>query len=246
MGQKVSPKGLRIGINKNWDSSWYADSKDVPALIKEDHDIREYLNKVYKDAEVSLVEIERLKAKSKDRLKLTIFTARPGMVIGRDAEIKNKTVSTLEYMTKKEVILNVVEVVRPEMDAQLIANSIARQLERRASFRRVQKIAIQRALRSGAQGVKTLVSGRLGGAEIARAEGYSEGRVSLHTLRADIDYATAEALTTYGILGVKVWVYKGEILGKELRSRTEPKRKPAPRQQRPRGGKRRNVDAKKN
>lgn len=244
MGQKVSPKGLRIGINKNWDSSWYADPKEVPALIKEDHDIRKYLNRVYKDAEVSLVEIERVKARSKDRIKLTLFTARPGMVIGRDAEIKNKTVSTLEHMTKKEVILNVIEVVRPEIDAQLIANSIARQLERRASFRRVQKIAIQRALRAGAQGVKTLVSGRLGGAEIARAEGYSEGRVSLHTLRADIDYATAEAKTTYGILGVKVWVYKGEILGKELRSREEPKRKPQ--QRRPKGGRRRNVDAEKN
>lgn len=246
MGQKVSPKGLRVGINKNWDSSWYADPKDVPALVKEDHEIREYLNKVYVDAEVSLTEIERVKAKSKDRIKLTLFTARPGMVIGRDAEIKNKVVSTLEYMTKKEVILNVVEVARPEMDAQLMANSIARQLERRASFRRVQKIAIQRALRAGANGVKTLVSGRLGGAEIARAEGYSEGRVSLHTLRADIDYATAEAKTTYGILGVKVWVYKGELLGKELRRREEqPRRKPAP-NKRPAGGKRSRVNAEKN
>ena len=246
MGQKVSPKGLRVGINKNRHSSWYADSKDLPALVKEDHEIREYLNKVYVDAEVSLTEIERVKAKSKDRIKLTLFTARPGMVIGRDAEIKNKVVSTLEYMTKKEVILNVVEVVRPEMDAQLMANSIARQLERRASFRRVQKIAIQRALRAGANGVKTLVSGRLGGAEIARAEGYSEGRVSLHTLRADIDYATAEAKTTYGILGVKVWVYKGELLGKELRRREEqPRRKPAP-NKRPAGGKRSRVNAEKN
>lgn len=246
MGQKVSPKGLRVGINKNWDSSWYADSKDVPALVKEDHEIRKYLNKVYVDAEVSLTEIERVKAKSKDRIKLTLFTARPGMVIGRDAEIKNKVVSTLEHMTKKEVILNVVEVARPEMDAQLMANSIARQLERRASFRRVQKIAIQRALRAGANGVKTLVSGRLGGAEIARAEGYSEGRVSLHTLRADIDYATAEAKTTYGILGVKVWVYKGELLGKELRRREEqPRRKPAP-NKRPAGGKRSRVNAEKN
>ena len=213
MGQKVSPKGLRIGINRNWDSSWYADPKDVPALIKEDHDIRKFLNKTYKDAEVSLIEIERLKAKSKDRIKLTLFTARPGMVIGRDAEVKNKTVKTLEYMTRKEIILNVVEVVRPEMDAQLVANSIARQLERRASFRRVQKIAIQRALRAGAQGVKTLVSGRLGGAEIARSERYKQGRTPLHTLRADIDYSNVEANTTYGVIGIKVWVYKGDILG---------------------------------
>ncbi len=243
MGQKVSPKGLRIGINRGWDSNWYADPKDVPALIKEDYKIRQFLYKTYENAEVSLIEIERLKSKSKDRVKITLHTARPGMVIGRDAEIKNKTVSSLEYMTKKDIILNVVEVRRAEVDAQLVANSIARQLERRASFRRVQKIAIQRALRGGAKGVKTLVSGRLGGAEIARSEGYSEGRVSLHTLRADIDYATAEAQTTYGKLGVKVWIYKGEILDNKLRRKEQPRRRPA---RRPRRGGRRNVDAEKN
>lgn len=249
MGQKVSPKGLRVGVNRNWDSSWYADPKAVPALVKEDHEIREYLYKTYKDAEISLIEIERLKSKSKDRVKLTIFTARPGMVIGKDAELKNKAVKALEYMTKKEIIFNVVEIAVPDTDAQLIANSIARQLERRASFRRVQKIAIHRALDAGALGVKTLVSGRLGGAEIARAEGYSEGRVSLHTLRSNIDYATAEALTTYGILGVKVWVYKGELLGNELRRREEPKKKPRQQRGAPRGGRggrRRNVNAEKN
>ncbi len=246
MGQKVSPKGLRVGINRNWDSSWYADPKDVPALIKEDHDIREFLYKTYKDAQISLVEIERLKSKSKDRVKLTIFTARPGLVIGKDGELKDKTTKTLEYMTKKEIIFNIVEIANPDIDAQLIANSIASQLEKRASFRRVQKIAITRARGAGALGIKTLVSGRLGGTEIARAEGYSEGRVSLHTLRSNIDYATAEALTTYGILGVKVWVYKGELLGNELRKRVEPKKVQRQRQRGPRGGRRRNVNAEKN
>lgn len=243
MGQKVSPKGLRIGINKGWDSTWYADKTLVPALIKEDHQIRTFLDKTYKGAGVSQIEIERLKGKTKDRVKITLYTANPGMVIGRDAVIKNKTVSTLEYMTKKEIIFNVVEVRRPELDAKLVAESIAKQLESRASFRRVQKMAISRALRSGAKGVRTLVSGRLGGAEIARNEGYSEGRVSLHTLRADIDYATAEALTTYGILGVKVWIYKGEILPGQKPQAEEPqKRRPS---RKPRGGNR-NVNAKEN
>ncbi len=245
MGQKVSPKGLRIGINKGWDSNWYADPKLVPALVKEDYEIRKFLHKTYQNAEVSLIEIERIKSKSRDRIKITLFTARPGMVIGRDAEIKNKTTRTLEYMTKKDIILNVVEVRRAEVDAQLVANSIASQLEKRASFRRVQKIAISRALKAGAKGVKTLVSGRLGGAEIARAEGYTEGRVSLHTLRSDIDYATAEANTTYGKLGVKVWIYKGEIFSKELRGRKEEPRGKRPPRRPARGGSR-NVDAKKN
>ncbi len=242
MGQKVSPTGLRIGINKEWESNWYADKSRVPALIKEDHEIRKFLNKFYKRAEVAQIQIERLKGKAKDRVKITLHTAKPGMVIGANAENKNKAVSTLEYMTKKEIILNVVEVRRPETNAKLVADSIARQLEARASFRRVQKIAIQRALRAGAKGVKTLVSGRLGGAEIARAEGYSEGRVSLHTLRADIDYATAEADTTYGKLGVKVWIYKGEILpGEKPKATTEETRRPRKR----RGGNR-NVSTKEN
>lgn len=240
MGQKVSPTGLRIGINKDWESNWYADKNRVPALIKEDYEIRKFLNKKYKRAEVAQIQIERLKGKAKDRIKITLHTAKPGMVIGRDADIKNKTVSTLEYMTKKEIILNVVEVRRPEINANLVANSIARQLEARASFRRVQKIAIQRALKSGAKGVRTLVSGRLGGAEIARAEGYSEGRVSLHTLRADIDYATAEADTTYGKLGIKVWIYKGEILPGQKQVQEEPRR---PRR---RKGGNRNANSEKN
>jgi len=166
-------------------------------------------------------------------VKVTLHTGKPGVVIGRDAENKNKAVKTLEYMTKKEIILNVVEVKRVEQNAELVAQSIAEQLENRASFRRVQKIAMQRALKSGAKGVKTLVSGRLGGAEIARSEGYSEGRVPLHTLRADIDYATAEATTTYGKLGVKVWIYKGEVLpGQKVRSEAQPRR-----EKRSKGGK---------
>lgn len=212
MGQKVSPVGLRVGIIRDWDSRWYADKKDVANLLHEDIKIREYLEKTYRKAAVSRVEIERLKGVSKDRVKITLHTAKPGVVIGRDGEMKNKVVSTLEYQTKKEIILNIVEVKRPELDAQLVAQSMAEQLENRASFRRVQKVAIQRALKSGAKGAKTLISGRLGGAEIARSEGYSEGQVPLHTLRADIDYATAEAMTTYGKLGIKVWIYKGEVL----------------------------------
>ena len=233
MGQKVSPTGLRIGVIRGWDAKWYADKKNVPALLKEDFEIRKYLTTTYSKAAVSQIEIERLKGKAKDRVKITLHSAKPGVVIGRDAETKNKTIATLEYMTKKEVILNVVEVKRAELNAELVAQSIAEQLENRASFRRVQKIAIQRALKAGAKGVKTLISGRLGGAEIARSEGYSEGRVPLHTLRADIDYATAEATTTYGKLGVKVWIYKGEILpGQKVRSEAAP-RKP----KRSKGGK---------
>lgn len=212
MGQKTNPNGLRLGIIRTWDSKWYANANEVPALVKEDAVIRDFLNKTYKKASVSQIEIERIKGKEKSRVKITLHTAKPGVVIGRDGEAKKKAVSTLEYLTKKEIILNIVEVRRHEKVALLVAQNIAEQLENRASFRRVQKIAIQRALKAGAKGVRTLVSGRLGGAEMARSEGYSEGRVPLHTLRADVDYATAEANTTYGILGIKVWIYHGEVL----------------------------------
>ena len=212
MGQKVSPVGLRVGVIRDWDSRWYADKNKVADLLHEDLMIREYLQTVYKKAAVSKIEIERLKGSNKDRVKITLHTAKPGMVIGREAAEKNKVVSTLEYKTKKQIVLNVVEIKQPELDATLVARSIAEQLENRASFRRVQKFAIQRALKSGAKGIRTLVSGRLGGAEMARGEGYSEGTIPLHTLRADIDYATSEADTTYGKIGVKVWIYKGEIL----------------------------------
>lgn len=234
MGQKVNPIGMRLGIIRTWDSKWYAEKISVPFLVKEDASIRKYLNDFYKKAAVSHVEIERVKGKGgKDRVKVTLHTAKPGIVIGRDAETKKKAVATLEKLTKKEIVFNVVEVKRPERVATLVAQSIAEQLESRASFRRVQKIAMQRALKSGAKGVKTLVSGRLGGAEIARSEGYSEGQVPLHTLRADIDYATAEANTTYGILGIKVWIYNGEVLPGQTREDNLKKQdERAPRQER--------------
>jgi small subunit ribosomal protein S3 len=208
MGQKVNPVGQRIGIILDWESRWYADKNDVADLLHEDIKIRDLLYDLYKNASVSKIEIER----SKKRVIITVNTAKPGMVIGRNAETKKAVVEKLEKLTKKQVFLNVVEIKRPEKDARLVAENIAHQLENRASFRRVQKVAIQRALKAGAKGCKTLISGRLGGAEMARSEGYSEGNVPLHTLRADIDYALAEAHTTYGKLGVKVWIYKGEVL----------------------------------
>ena len=234
MGQKVSPIGLRVGINRDWDSAWYADKTKVADLLLEDIRIREYLEEYYKKAQISRVIIERLKGVGKDhkdRIKITLHTARPGSVIGREAETKNAVVKELAFRTKKDIILNVVEIKRPELDATIVAKQIAEQLEARASFRRVQKMAIQRALKAGAKGVKTSISGRLAGAEMARSEGYLEGQVPLHTLRADIDYAVAEALTTYGKLGVKVWIYKGEILGIKPRQVEERR----PRRPRPEG-----------
>lgn len=212
MGQKVSPVGLRVGVIRGWDSRWYANKNEVADLLHEDLKIREYIKSVYKNAAIAKVEIERFHVENKNRVRITLHTAKPGVVIGANGETKNKAVSTLAYMTKKEILLNVVEVRKPELDAELVAQFIAEQLEKRASFRRVQKVAIQRALKAGAKGAKTLVSGRLGGAEMARSEGYSEGQVPLHTLRANVDYATSEANTTYGKLGVKVWIYKGEVL----------------------------------
>ncbi len=213
MGQKVSPIGQRIGIILDWESRWYANKNEVADLLHEDIKIRELIYDLYKNASVSKIEIER----SKKRVIITVNTAKPGMVIGRNAETKKAVVTQLEKLSKKTVYLNVVEIKRPEIDALLVAENIARQLENRASFRRVQKVAIQRALKSGAKGCKTLISGRLGGAEMARSEGYSEGNVPLHTLRANIDYALAEAKTTYGKLGIKVWIYKGEILPSKKR-----------------------------
>jgi small subunit ribosomal protein S3 len=234
MGQKVSPVGLRVGINRDWDASWYADKTKVADLLHEDLKIRGYLDEIYAKAAVSRVVIERLKAANKDRVKITLYTGKPGVVIGKEAETKNKVVKELAYLTKKEIILNVVEIKKPELDATLVAKSIAEQLEARASFRRVQKVAIQRAMKSGAKGAKTLISGRLGGAEMARSEGYNEGQVPLQTLRADVDYAVAEAHTTYGKLGIKVWIYKGEVFGitpkafEEKKPVRKPVRKPAP------------------
>ncbi len=228
MGQKVSPVGLRVGINRDWDAAWYADKANVADLLLEDIKIREYLENVYKKAALSRIVIERLKGSKNDKVKVTVYTGKPGTVIGREAETKNAVVKELSFITKREIIMNVVEIKKPELDATLVAKSIAEQLEARASFRRVQKVAIQRALKAGAKGAKTLISGRLGGAEMARSEGYNEGQVPLTTLRADIDYAVAEAHTTYGKLGVKVWIYKGEILEMKVRPVDRPQRRPRP------------------
>ena len=208
MGQKVSPIGLRVGVIKGWESKWYADKKEVPALLHEDIKIREVVNEYYKKAYVSKIEIERTKTK----VMLTVYTSKPGLVIGREGATKTALVEKLQKMTGKTIFLSVAEIKNPDLDATLVARNIAEQLENRASFRRVQKMAIQKAMKAGAKGIKTSISGRLGGAEMARSEGYSEGTVPLHTLRADVDYAIAEANTTYGKLGVKVYIRKGEVL----------------------------------
>jgi small subunit ribosomal protein S3 len=207
MGQKVSPVGLRVGIIRDWESKWYAD-KDFAELLHEDIKIREYIGARLKDASVSKVEIER----AANRVNITVHTAKPGMVIGKGGTEVEALRKALNQLTGKRVHINILEIKKADLDAKLVAENIARQLENRVSFRRAQKQAIQRSMRSGAKGIKTQVSGRLGGADIARAESYSEGTVPLHTLRADIDYATAEADTTYGKLGVKVWIYRGEVL----------------------------------
>ena len=208
MGQKVNPIGLRIGVIKDWESRWYADKKEVPALLHEDIKIRKVVSEYYKKAYVAKIEIERTKTK----VMLSVYTSKPGLVIGKEGSIKTALVEKLQKMTGKTIFLSVIEIKNPDLDATLVARNIAEQLENRASFRRVQKMAIQKAMKAGAKGIKTSISGRLGGAEMARREGYSEGTVPLHTLRADVDYAIAEAHTTYGKLGVKVWICKGEIL----------------------------------
>ena len=208
MGQKVNPHGLRVGIIKDWDSKWYADKENFSDYLIEDHKIREYVKERLFIAGISKVEIER----AANRIKLSIYTAKPGMVIGKGGSGVESLRKDLEKLTGKNVIVNVEEVKIMELDAQLVAENIASQLERRVSFRRAMKQAIQRTMRSGAKGIKTSVSGRLGGADMARTDGYSEGTIPLQTLRADIDYGFAEADTTYGKLGVKVWIYKGEVL----------------------------------
>lgn len=208
MGQKVNPHGLRVGIIKDWDSRWYADKKNFNEFLIEDYNIREYVKKKLYIAGISKIDIER----AANRVKVSIYTAKPGMVIGKGGAGVEQLRKELEKLTKKNIIVNVEEVKVPELDAQLVAENIAAQLERRISFRRAMKQAIQRTMRSGAKGIKTAVSGRLGGADMARTEGYSEGTIPLQTLRADIDYGFAEADTTYGKLGVKVWIYKGEVL----------------------------------
>jgi len=208
MGQKVNPVGLRLGINRTWDSRWYADSADYGRLLHEDLRIRKFIQKELKTAGISKILIERPHKKCL----ITVHTARPGLVIGKKGADIEVLRGKLAKMTEDEVRVNLVEIRKPEIDATLVADDIARQLERRASFRRAMKRSIQSTMRLGALGVRVMVAGRLGGAEIARTEQYAEGSVPLHTLRADIDYGTAEALTTYGIIGIKVWIYKGEIM----------------------------------
>lgn len=207
MGQKVNPIGLRVGINRTWDSRWYAD-KDYAEKLVEDLKLREYVEQRLKSAGISRVSIER----ASKTTRVTIHTARPGVIIGKKGADIEKLRQDLSKRAGGEVSLNIVEVRKPEIDAQLVAEGVAQQLERRVSFRRAMKRAVQNALRYGAEGIRINVSGRLGGADIARTEWYREGRVPLHTLRADIDYGFAEALTTFGIIGVKIWLYKGDIM----------------------------------
>lgn len=209
MGQKVHPIGFRLGYIKEWNSRWFAE-KDYPQLLIEDIKIRDFLKKRLYHAGVSKIEIERAASKAK-KVKVTIHTARPGIIIGKKgAEVENLK-NELQKMTQKEVFINIQEVKRAELDAQLVAENVALQLERRVGFRRAMKRAVTSAMKLGAKGIKIAVSGRLGGAEMARSEWYREGRVPLHTLRADIDYGLAEAKTTYGVIGVKVWIFKGEV-----------------------------------
>nr|WP_319248056.1 30S ribosomal protein S3 [uncultured Celeribacter sp.] len=229
MGHKVNPIGMRLQVNRTWDSRWYAETKDYGDLLLEDIKIREFIKEECKQAGISRVIIERPHKKCR----VTIHTARPGVIIGKkgaDIEGLRKKVAA---MTDSELHLNIVEVRKPELDAQLVAESIAQQLERRVSFRRAMKRSVQNAMRMGALGIKVNVAGRLGGAEIARTEWYREGRVPLHTLRADIDYAHAEASTAYGIIGIKTWIFKGEIMEHDPQARDrraeEAQAGPAPR-----------------
>ena len=208
MGQKVNPVGLRLGINRTWDSRWFAGKSEYGQLLHEDIKIREMLQKLLKQAAVSKIVIERPHKKCR----VTIHSARPGVVIGKKGADIDKLRKKVAEMTASEVFINIVEIRKPEIDARLVAESIAQQLERRVAFRRAMKRAVQSAMRLGAEGIRINCSGRLGGAEIARLEWYREGRVPLHTLRADVDYGTATAFTTYGTCGVKVWIFKGEIL----------------------------------
>ena len=207
MGQKVNPHGLRVGVIKDWDSRWYAEADFADCLV-EDYDIRKFLKNRLKNSGVSKIEIER----ASDRVKVIIYTAKPGVVIGKGGSEIEKVKAEVQKMTAKKVFVDIKEVKRPDREAQLVAESIAQQLENRVSFRRAMKSTMSRSMKAGVLGIKTAVGGRLGGADIARTEFYSEGTIPLQTLRADIDYGFAEADTTYGKLGVKVWIYKGEVL----------------------------------
>ena len=208
MGQKVNPKGLRMGVNKDWEANWYASKKDFGTLLNKDTKIRKFIEKNMKDAAVAQVIIER----TEKRTDVKIYTAKPGIIIGRGGEDIEKLRNQLKKLVDEEVYVSIIELKNPDLNAKLVADQIAQQIEARAPFRSAQKRAIRNTMKVGAKGIKTAVSGRLGGAEMARTEGYTEGTVPLHTIRADIDYAISEANTTYGKIGVKVWIYKGEIL----------------------------------
>lgn len=238
MGQKVSPVGLRIGINKDWEAKWYANNKDFSKYLNNDVKIRRFLEKKFKAAGIAQIVIERKQA----RAEVIMYVSKPGLVIGQNGAEIEAVKKELTKLVKEDLQISVVEVKNPDLIAQLVANNIAHQIENRVSFRQAQKKAIRNTMKAGAKGIKTLVSGRLGGADIARGEGYSEGTTPLHTLRANIDYATAEADTTYGKIGVKVWIYKGEILGKTLEGN---KREDKKHVNNKKGGNS-NVDAKKN
>jgi small subunit ribosomal protein S3 len=227
MGQKIHPTGFRLAVTKNWSSRWYANSKDFPGMLQEDVKVREYLKRKLAHASVGRVLIER-PAKN---ARVTVYSARPGVVIGKKGEDIEQLRTDLQRIMGVPVHVSIEEIRKPEIDAQLIADSIAQQLEKRIMFRRAMKRAMQNAMRLGAQGIKVMSAGRLNGAEIARSEWYREGRVPLHTLRADIDYATSEALTTYGIIGIKVWVYKGDLLDRNAQPVAE---EPAAEERRPR------------
>lgn len=208
MGQKVNPNGLRLGINKDWDSKWYANKKDFSKCLASDIKIREYFEKSQKANGISKVQIER----NSKRCEIIVHTSKPGVIIGRGGEQIEAMKKELSKLINEDVQISIVDIKKPDMNAQIVADSIAAQIENRASFRMAQKRAIRNAMKAGAKGIKTLVSGRLGGADMARSEGYTEGTIPLHTLRADVDYATSEADTTFGKIGVKVWIYKGEVL----------------------------------
>ena len=232
MGQKINPTGLRIGVIKDWESRWYAKKADFGDTLVEDYELREYLLETLAPAGVPKVEIER----SAKRVRINIHVAKPGMVIGRGGAEIEKLKATLEKKIGKEVSLNIIEIKNPDVNAQLVAESIASQLERRISFRRALKQAIGRAMKLGAKGIKCQVSGRLGGAEIARSETYKEGTIPLQTIRADIDYGFAEAKTTYGRIGVKVWIYTGEVLQVSNNERRERPARRRPRRETREGG----------
>ncbi len=219
MGQKVSPNGLRIGINKGWDANWYANKRDFKKFLTNDLKIREYLDKKLAKASVSKVEIER----NAKRCEVVVHTSKPGLIIGKGGEEIENLRKELSKLVDENVQISIVDIKNPDMDAMLVAKSIAEQIENRGSYRMAQKKAIRNIMKSGAKGVKTLISGRLNGIEQARGEGYSEGTIPLHTLRADVDYAAVEADTTFGKIGVKVWIYKGEIL--KGRKNEEPQQK---------------------